>query len=55
MQHEIVGKAGAFFKYNDETIGQGRDKAKEYLRQNPEVLAEIDAKVRQKVAEEAEV
>ena len=55
VQHEIVGKAGAFFKYNDETIGQGRDKAKEYLRQNPEVLAEIDAKVRQKVAEEAEV
>ena len=54
VQHEIVGKAGAFFKYNDETIGQGRDKAKEYLKQNPEVLSEIDAKVRQKVAEETE-
>ena len=54
VQHEIVGKSGAFFKYNDETIGQGRDKAKEYLKQNPEILAEIDAKVREKV-KEAEV
>ena len=54
VQHEIVGKSGAFFKYNDETIGPGRDKAKEYLKQNPEILAEIDAKVREKV-KEAEV
>ena len=54
VQHEIVGKSGAFFKYNDETIGQGRDKAKEYLKQNPEILSEIDAKVREKV-KEAEV
>ena len=54
VQHEIVAKSGAFFKYNDETIGQGRDKAKEYLKQNPEILAEIDAKVREKV-KEAEV
>ena len=51
VQHEIVAKSGAFFKYNDETIGQGRDKAKEYLKQNPEVLAEIDTKVRKKVKE----
>ena len=51
VQHEIVGKSGAFFKYNDETIGQGRDKAKEYLKQNPEILSEIDAKVREKVKE----
>lgn len=52
VQHEIVAKAGAFFKYNDETIGQGRDKAKEYLKSNPKVLVEIDKKVRTKVAEE---
>ena len=50
-QHEIIAKSGAFFKYNNETIGQGRDKAKEYLKANPEVLAEVDKKVRQKVAE----
>lgn len=51
VQHEIIAKSGAFFKYNNETIGQGRDKAKEYLKANPEVLAEVDKKVRQKVAE----
>ena len=39
------------FKYNDETIGQGRDKAKAYLKENPKVLAEIDKKVRDKVKE----
>ncbi|MDO4684414.1 MAG: recombinase RecA [Candidatus Saccharibacteria bacterium] len=49
VQHGIVGKAGAFYKYNDETIGQGRDKTKDMLKQNPELLAEIDAKVREKV------
>ncbi len=51
--HEIVGKSGAWFDYNDAKIGQGREATKEYLRQNPKVLAEIDAKVRAKVAEEA--
>lgn len=54
VQHGVVGKAGAFFKYHDETIGQGRDKAKAYLRENPEVLQEIDTKVRELV-KEAEV
>lgn len=51
VQHGVVGKAGAFFKYHDETIGQGRDKAKAYLRENPEVLHEIDTKVRELVKE----
>jgi recombination protein RecA len=51
-QHNIVGKSGAWFDYNDAKIGQGREATKEYLKKNPEVLAEIDAKVRAKVAEE---
>lgn len=51
VQHGIVAKAGAFYKYNDETIGQGRDKTKDILKQNPELLKEIDAKVREKVKE----
>ena len=50
--HGIVEKSGAFYKYNGETIGQGRDKTKNYLKENPEVLAEIDQKVRDKVKEE---
>lgn len=51
VQHGIVGKAGAWFDYNDAKIGQGREATKAYLKQNPEVLVEIDAKVREKVAE----
>ncbi|MBC7459314.1 recombinase RecA [Candidatus Saccharibacteria bacterium] len=51
--HNIVGKAGAWFDYADAKIGQGREASKAYLAKNPEVLAEIEAKVRAKVAEEA--
>ena len=49
--HGIVKKSGAFYKYNGETIGQGRDKTKLYLKEHPEVLTEIDQKVRDKVKE----
>lgn len=52
VQHGIVGKAGAWFDYNDAKIGQGREATKKYLKENPEVLAEIDQKVREKVATE---
>ena len=51
VTHGIVEKSGAFYKYNGETIGQGRDKTKLYLKENPEILAEIDQKVRDKVKE----
>ena len=50
--HNIVAKGGAWFSYADAKIGQGREASKEYLKNNPEVLAEIDAKVRAKVNEE---
>jgi len=52
VQHEIVGKAGAWFDYNDAKIGQGREATKVYLKENPKVLAEIEKKVREKVAEQ---
>lgn len=51
VQHEVVGKSGAWFDYNDAKIGQGREATKTYLKGNAEVLAEIDQKVRKKVAE----
>lgn len=50
--HGIVGKSGAWFDYADAKIGQGREATKKYLKENPEVLAEIEAKVREKVATE---
>ena len=50
--HGIVGKAGAWFDYADAKIGQGREASKTYLSTHPEVLDEIEKKVRVKVAEE---
>jgi recombination protein RecA len=47
-QLEIVQKRGAFFSYGDLRLGQGRENAKEFLRQNPDVLAEIETTIRQK-------
>jgi recombination protein RecA len=52
VQHGIVGKSGAWFDYADAKIGQGREATKEYLKENQKVLAEIEKKVRTKVAEE---
>ena len=48
---DVVKKAGAWFSYNDENLGQGRDKARDYLNANPELLAEIEGLVRAKLAE----
>ena len=45
---EIIQKRGAFFSYGDIRIGQGRENAKEYLRQNPDLTNEIEAIIRQK-------
>ena len=47
-QFEIVQKRGAFFSYGDARLGQGRENAKEYIRQNPELMAEIENVIRQK-------
>ena len=49
----IVEKAGAWFAYNGEKIGQGREAAKTYLQENPKVLAEISKKVRDAAAAKA--
>ena len=43
---DIVEKAGSWFSYNGERIGQGRENVKKYLRENPEMLNEIEEKVR---------
>lgn len=49
VEFNIVKKAGAWFSYNDEKLGQGREKAMDYLESHPEILAEVDAKVREKI------
>jgi len=53
VEHGIVGKSGAWFDYNGSKIAQGREAAKQYLKEHLDVMKEIDAKVREKVAEEA--
>jgi len=47
----IINKAGAWFSYNDAKLGQGREKSKEFLDANPELLAEVEKLVREKLAE----
>ncbi|MEJ7789344.1 MAG: recombinase RecA [Thermoleophilaceae bacterium] len=45
LEHDIVQKSGSFFSYGDERLGQGRNNAKGYLRENPDKLTEIEAKI----------
>ena len=47
---DIVEKAGSWFSYNGERIGQGRENVKKYLKENPEMLDEIEEKVRENFA-----
>ena len=46
----LVKKAGAFFSYGDIRLGQGRESAKQYLSQNPELAQELEQKIRASVA-----
>lgn len=48
---DIVKKAGAWFSFNDEKLGQGREKAKEFLSEHPDVLETVEKLVREKLAE----
>jgi len=46
VQNNILEKSGAWYAYNGEKIGQGRDNAREFLRENPELAREIENKIR---------
>src|SRR5919205_2735399 len=45
IEHRIVTKSGSFFSLGDERLGQGRNNAKGYLRENPQMVREIEAKI----------
>ncbi len=47
---DIVKKAGSWFSFNEEKLGQGRDKAKEFLAENPDILSTVETIVREKLA-----
>jgi len=45
IEHDIVSKSGSFFSYGDQRLGQGRNNAKGHLRENPELMDEIEQKI----------
>ncbi len=45
----IIGKSGSWFSYNDIQLGQGRDRALEFLKENPKILSEIEQKIMEEV------
>ena len=53
VQAKVVDKAGAWYSYNGEKIGQGRDNTREFLRENPALAREIENKVREYMGVEA--
>ncbi len=46
VQHDIVGKAGSWYSYGDDRIGQGKDNAREFLKEHSEMADEIERKIR---------
>jgi len=46
IEHDLVQKSGAFFSYGETRLGQGRNNAKQFLLENPEIASEIETKIR---------
>ena len=46
VTHKIIEKSGAWYAYNGDKIGQGKDNAREFLNEHPEIAEEIEAKIR---------
>jgi recombination protein RecA len=46
VQHGLIDKAGSWYSYGDDRIGQGKENVREYLKTNPETAAEIEQKIR---------
>jgi recombination protein RecA len=51
VQHGFVEKSGAWYSYGSDRIGQGKDKVREFLKQNPDIANDIEAKLRAKLLE----
>jgi recombination protein RecA len=49
IEHKVVEKSGAWFSYGDLRIGQGRENAKQFFRDNPDLASEVEAKIREKL------
>jgi recombination protein RecA len=49
VEHEILTRSGTWFSYGEERLGQGRERVRLFLEENPELLVEIENKVREKI------
>ena len=49
VEHRLIEKSGSWFSYQGERLGQGRDNAKQFIREHPEVAHELDAGLRVKL------
>jgi len=54
VKYSIIDKKGAWYTWGDEKVGQGRENAKQYLEQNPDMAALIEQAVREKMAQKAQ-
>ncbi|MCG8325377.1 MAG: recombinase RecA [Thiotrichales bacterium] len=52
VKQELIEKSGAWYSYNGDRIGQGKDNVRNYLKENPEIAAEIEAQIREKLLPE---
>ena len=48
VDYDILTKRGAFFRYGETLLGQGRENSKQFLQENPEIFVELDTLIRQK-------
>ena len=54
VEQGIIDKSGAYFSYNGNRLGQGKENAKKFLTENPEIANEIEAKIRENFTKTAE-
>jgi recombination protein RecA len=50
LERNILSKSGAWFIYGQDKIGQGKENARRFLEENPELLKELETKVKEKVS-----
>jgi len=49
VKHDMIDKAGAWYSYNGDRIGQGKDNVRNYMKENPEMAQEIETALRDKL------
>ena len=52
VTHEIIRRSGTWFSYKEERLGQGRERARDFLIENPDIYAQIDREIRAKLGME---